>query len=156
MFELWSAPAVCEHAGPAVDLEDRAIALPATSRAASDALLAYWLARREAGTGFRWALRRRDTGAFAGAIGFNALGARAELAYHLVPRHWGQGLAGEAAGLALAWAFASGADAVDAFVEPDNARSILLLERLGFEASEDLHEGLLHYRLRAAAATPGA
>ena len=133
MFELWRHPEVCELAGPAVDARGEPIVLPAPSRAESDRLLHYWLDRARAGTGFRWAAQTGER--FVGAVGFNALGSCAEYAYHLVPRHWGAGLATEASTLALAWAFERGAASAEVYIPPANHRSLRLARRLGFEPS---------------------
>ncbi|HYC98380.1 GNAT family N-acetyltransferase [Brevundimonas sp.] len=56
-----------------------------------------------------------------------------DVGYILHPDHWGQGLAGEAVGAAIDHVFIAGAvDELTADVDPDNAASIRLLERLGF------------------------
>ena len=53
--------------------------------------------------------------------------------YILHPDHWGQGFAGEAVGAAIDHVFATrDLDDLTADVDPDNAASIRLLERLGF------------------------
>lgn len=135
MFALWREPQVCEHSGDAIDADGRAIALPAASAADSDRLIAFWLDRVTKGTGFRWAVVQQSDEAFVGAIGFNALGDEAELAYHVVPQHQGRGLAAEACRGALDWVFERGTAQVVAFVEDANAPSIRLAKRLGFRRS---------------------
>lgn len=56
-----------------------------------------------------------------------------EVGYILHPDHWGQGLASEAVAAAIDHVFAGGdIDPLTADVDPDNAASIRLLERLGF------------------------
>ena len=56
-----------------------------------------------------------------------------EVGYILHPDHWGRGLAGEAVGAAIAHVFATtDIDTLSADVDPENAASIRLLERLGF------------------------
>jgi RimJ/RimL family protein N-acetyltransferase len=147
MFDLWREPAVCEHSGPAVDSAGLAIPLPAESRSESDRLLHFWLDRARAGTAFRWAVVLREQGAFAGAVGFNTLGACSEYAYHFVPRFWGRGLAAEASRLAVAWAFARGAASIESFIEPANVASIRLAERLGFRPSCTPDAGAPRYLL---------
>jgi len=132
MYEMWRCPEVCAHSGPALDRYGRAIPMPVRSPADSDRLLDFWLDRATAGTGFRWAVLEGEGASFAGTIGFNALGACAEYAYHFVPVFWGQGLAAEASRLALAWVFEAGAARVEAFIAPGNLRSVRLIERLGF------------------------
>jgi len=69
-------------------------------------------------------------GVVIGKVGFYAL---PDIGYILHPDHWGVGLAGEAAEAAISHVFAT-TDLQDltADVDPDNAASIRLLERLGF------------------------
>lgn len=56
-----------------------------------------------------------------------------DVGYILHPDHWGQGLASEAVGAAIDHVFATReVDDLTADVDPDNAASIRLLERLGF------------------------
>jgi len=56
-----------------------------------------------------------------------------DIGYILHPDHWGQGLAGEAVSAVIDHVFASrGLHEMTADVDPDNAASIRLLERLGF------------------------
>jgi ribosomal-protein-alanine N-acetyltransferase len=136
MYDLWSQAQVCEHSGPATDSAGLAIPLPAASRSESDRLLHFWLDRARAGTGFRWAVMLREEDAFAGAVGFNALGPSSEYAYHFVPRFWKRGLAAEASRLAVAWAFGRGAESIESFIERENVASIRLAERLGFRPDE--------------------
>ena len=56
-----------------------------------------------------------------------------DVGYILQPDHWGQGFAGEAVAAAIDHVFATrDLDDLTADVDPDNAASIRLLERLGF------------------------
>ena len=56
-----------------------------------------------------------------------------EVGYILHPDHWGQGLAGEAVEASIGHVFATREiDDLVADVDPENAASIRLLERLGF------------------------
>jgi ribosomal-protein-alanine N-acetyltransferase len=67
---------------------------------------------------------------------------RAEIGYSLRSDHWGQGLAAEAVALSLDWVFRTlGLHRVEADIDPRNAGSRKLLERLGFAS-----EGLLRER----------
>ncbi len=141
MFALWSAPEVCAYSGRAFDLHGHEIPLPAQSARDSDRIIAFFQAMQAEGAGCRWAMRSLVMddlgsavgGAFVGAVGFNALGACAELAYHLHPGHWGNGLMQEACGAALAWVSArDGTQMVEAFIECDNLASMRLAQRLGF------------------------
>ncbi len=148
MFELWSAPEVCKFAGSAVDLRGREIPLPVSTVSESDRLLEFWLDRAARGTGFRWAVVDHGGSEFVGAVGYNAVGAYAEYAYHFVPRFWGAGHATAASQLALSWAFAEGTELVEVFIEPANLRSIRLVERIGFVSAGDAREGASRYLLK--------
>lgn len=65
-----------------------------------------------------------------GKAGFFAL---PDVGYILHPEVWGQGLASEAVGAAIDHVFATrDLDTLTADVDPENAASIRLLERLGF------------------------
>jgi [ribosomal protein S5]-alanine N-acetyltransferase len=55
-----------------------------------------------------------------------------DLGYAFLPEFWGSGYAHESARAALEWARSSGMDRLVAIVSPGNARSIRLLEKLGF------------------------
>ena len=147
MFDLWREAVVCKYSGLAFDSAGRSIELPTRSRSESDRLLQYWLIRSRAGTGFRWAVIDLDNSEFIGAVGFNRLGASAEYAYHFVPRFWGAGLATEASRLALSWVFSRQSELVELFIEPGNARSIRLAERLGFESLNRPTDELSRYVL---------
>jgi ribosomal-protein-alanine N-acetyltransferase len=149
MFELWSAPEVCEYSGVCHDSEGQQVELPAASRSQSDRLLRFWLDRAAAGTGFRWAVVLAEDSRFVGALGFNALGPCAEYAYHFTPLHWGKGLASEASQLALSWVFGAGSESVEAFIDPGNLRSLRLVERLGFGRAGRSQDGSLRVLLSA-------
>src|SRR3990167_2325866 len=103
MFALWSRPEVCEFSGGASDIEGRPIRLPAQTPDDSDKIIDFFAHGAARGARFRWAMLTRDDRTFVGAIGFNALGACSELAYHLRPDYWGQGLMTEAAVVAVSW-----------------------------------------------------
>ena len=70
------------------------------------------------------------------AIGFVSAGRRregvCEIGYLLAREAWGQGIAGEAVSTLIAHLFTAGERRLFADVDPDNAGSIRLLERLGF------------------------
>lgn len=135
MFALWSEPQVCRYSGPAFDLSGAPIRLPALTPDDSDAIIIFFLKGASDGVRFRWAMRRLADDAFVGAIGFNSLGACAELAYHLHPDAWGSGLMTEAATAALRWVRDYPAAQVEVFVAPENTASIRLAERLGLRAA---------------------
>lgn len=80
-----------------------------------------------------FAVEDRATGA---PLGFVLLGLEPgdhepELGFFVLPEAEGRGLAHEAAEAALAWAKAQGLPALVSYVDPANARSIRLAERLG-------------------------
>jgi ribosomal-protein-alanine N-acetyltransferase len=151
MFELWSKAEVCEFSGSAVDAHGLDIPLPVASRRDSDRLLEYWLDRARSGSGFRWAVTQRADDSFVGAVGFNSLGHAAELAYHLVPRHWGRGFAREASRAAVEWVFTLGTTSVTCKIEPANRRSTMLAQALGFAPTPGLEDGVQTHRLAGSA-----
>jgi len=143
MFALRSLEEVWRYAGPAVDAEGLPIGLPAASPADSDRIIEFFVWRAGTGLGFRWALLTEPDGIFVGAMGFNHLGTCPELAYHLHPDTWGQGVMAEACRAGLAWA--SGASQVQAFIDPANIASISLAEGLGLRTSGEMLEDALRY-----------
>jgi len=146
MYRMWSSPEVCRYSGPATDISGRPIRLPAQSPADSDKILEFFLHRRAQGTGFRWALVSLESERFAGAVGFNALGERCELAYHMDPDCWGRGFMLEACRVAMEWALeVFGAGEVEAFIEPGNTRSTRLAERLGMMPAGESEGGAQRY-----------
>ena len=149
MFALWSREEVCRYSGPAVDADGLSIALPAPSPVESDRIIDFLVRRAAAGLGFRWAMMTAPDGTFIGALGFNHLGLCPELAYHLHPDAWGQGLMAEACAAALAWV-SDERDAltVEAFIDPENRPSIAVIQRLGFQATGEVEDGAVRY-LRA-------
>ena len=132
MFLLWSREEVCRYSGAARDWNGNVIPLPVASRTDSDKIIHFFDQLARAARGFRWALVRPETAEFIGTIGFNRLNPGAELAFHLRPDFWGQGLMREAAGAALAWARQSGILTIEAFIESANKESVGLAHRLGF------------------------
>jgi [ribosomal protein S5]-alanine N-acetyltransferase len=84
----------------------------------------------------KWALRRRDTGAFVGYCGLNVFSIdgrpEVELGYRLAVEHWRQGLATEAGRGVLEWAFRlKRLPSVVGFLDPANTASVRVLEKLG-------------------------
>ncbi len=150
MFALWSEPEVCRYSGPAHDLDGQPIPLPAGTPADSDRILAFFLAGAAEGTRFRWAMLIQETGAFVGAVGFNHLGACAELAWHQRPEFWGHGLMTEAGRAALDWLLTDGRAAeVEAFIDPANTASVRLACRLGFTPTGEVSDGAERYLSRS-------
>jgi RimJ/RimL family protein N-acetyltransferase len=92
---------------------------------------------------FAYVIVRRSDGLAVGDAGFHGPPNEAgevEVGYALAPQARGAGLASESVALLARWALAQpGVRAVCARVEPDNAPSIRLLERLGFVS--DGHTG---------------
>lgn len=141
MFEMWSSGDVCRSSGKAHDIKGRLIHLPARSSTDSDKIIEFFASRSVEGLGFRWAMMDKQTDRFLGAIGFNNLRPRTEVAYHLAPAAWGHGFALEALEEALRWAVENGFPRVEAWIEPENARSRALVLRAGFHSSGATDEG---------------
>lgn len=137
MFLLWSDPEVCRYSGPIHDHEGRPVPSPVSQASDSDRIVDFWVRARADGWGIRWAMRERSTGELLGAVGFNSLGACAEVAYHLRRPYWGRGFMSEATVAALAWIRAAGSTEVEAFIEPGNKNSIVFARRHGFEPTGD-------------------
>jgi RimJ/RimL family protein N-acetyltransferase len=106
------------------------------TRAQVERFEAVW---REHGYG-QSALLERDTGRLLGRAGLHPWPAwgELELGYALARDCWGRGLAREACEVWLDWAFAHlPHDHLIAVIQPDNAASISLAERLGFGFDRD-------------------
>lgn len=105
-----------------------------TAAETARALRGYADALRARGYGFV-AVIERSTGAVIGDAGLHPLAGRGpdvELGYTLARAAWGRGYATEVAGALIEHAFGSlGVPRVMAQVEPDNARSRRVLEKLG-------------------------
>lgn len=114
---------------------------------------------------WNWAIFARENGVAAsparalGSVEISLVerGARALIAYVLASDAWGNGFAFEASSAAIAYVrSAARVESIDAYVDPRNARSVKLVERLGFAfvallPNNDIIDGLpaddLHYRL---------
>ena len=94
---------------------------------------------------FQWAVTLPTEDRLVGTVtlaDWDRANRRAEVGFILHPSRQGQGLASDAVRTALAWAFGPmGLHRVEADVEPPNAASLRLLERLGFQ-----REGLFRER----------
>jgi len=146
MFDLWSDPLICQHAGPVADYDGNALAMPAADHATSDKIIHFWQCAAQDGWGFRWAIVTQSTKDPIGLLGFNSLNATSEIAYFLKPRVWGQGFMSEAVSAALDWRTAQGpCTAFEAFIEADNVKSVALAQRLGFVADGTASEGALRH-----------
>jgi len=117
---------------------------PFPDRAAAEALLAEiraCFARRNL---FQWGIARRSDDLVIGTCTLNNIvpaHRRAEIGFALGRAYWGRGYAAEALGRLLEFAFNElGLHRIEADVDPRNARSIRLLEQLGFEREGHLRE----------------
>lgn len=146
MYSLWSSQEVCEYSGVVSDYERNVLPMPAGSPEVSDKIIDFWVRAAADGWGLRWAMLRSQDAAFVGAVGFNSLGACSELAYHLDPKAWGQGYMLEACVAAIAWVQQTHAcTQIEAFIEPENQRSIALAQRLQLVADGPVRECAQRY-----------
>ena len=117
------------------------LADPAAARTYIDGIGAGWRDRAL----FQWAVTEPSSDRLAGTVtlcDWDREHRRAEVGFILHPAHTGRGLARDAVRTALRFAFgAMGLWRVEADVDPDNAGSLRLLERLGFR-----REGVLRDR----------
>jgi RimJ/RimL family protein N-acetyltransferase len=124
LFELMQDPDVVRYIG------DRRIPTQPECWRAIATWIGHWALR---GYGL-WAVEERASGAFIGRIGLiNPLGwPGPELGWTLAKPWWGHGYATEAAARALAWGFEEhGFPELISLIDPDNAASIRVAERLG-------------------------
>ena len=93
-----------------------------------------------------WLAERKDDGAFVGRVGLWPLDGtdEVELAYLLERRHWGSGLATEAAAACLQFGFTQcRLSSIAAIADPDNGASLRVMEKLGFRfVREDRFYGI--------------
>lgn len=96
-----------------------------------------------------WVVEDRESGAFLGEAGLLSaerglpeLDGLPEAGWVLGPDAWGRGMATEAMAAVVAWADAHlDASSIRCIIEPDNAASIRVAEKLGFTALTDAHYG---------------
>jgi [ribosomal protein S5]-alanine N-acetyltransferase len=135
VFELFADPAVMRYWSRP----------PMTVRAEAEGLVTEIDAAFAERTMLNWVVARRRDDVVIGTctlFRFEPRHRRAEVGYALRSDHWGQGLASEAVTLALDWVFRTlGLHRLEADIDPRNAGSRTLLERLGFNS-----EGLLRER----------
>jgi ribosomal-protein-alanine N-acetyltransferase len=135
VFALFSDPAVMRYWSRP----------PMTGRGEAEGLVAENCEAFAQRTMLNWVVTRRDRDAVIGTctlFHFEPRHRRAEIGYALRSDHWGRGLACEAVTLALDWGFRTlGLHRIEADIDPRNAGSRKLLERLGFTS-----EGLLRER----------
>jgi ribosomal-protein-alanine N-acetyltransferase len=122
---------------------------PWTEVAQAEAYLAPMLAMVDGGPQYSWVIARATDDAMIGTTTLFSIRRdqlRCELGYSLARAEHGKGLASEAVRLALGFAFDTlGLERIEADVDPRNAPSCRMLERLGFQ-----REGFLRARWRVA------
>ncbi len=103
----------------------------------------------------RWALVRSEDQVVVGALVLRTMPPHdedIEIAWQLVPEHWGRGYASEGARALAQWAFDQSVSELFAVVKPGNERAAWIAKRLGMEwvgETEKYYEQtLLVYRLR--------
>jgi len=106
---------------------------PFTDEAGFDA----WLTRSLTGPHVQLVARDAANGEVVGVVNFNEIVGgffqSAYLGYYGMVRHAGRGLMTEAVGRAISFAFADlGLHRLEANIQPDNHRSLALVQRLGF------------------------
>lgn len=94
---------------------------------------------------FQWGVERKEDGALLGTctlFSIHSGNMRAELGYCLHSAHWGRGYMGEALAALIDYSFhVLKLRRLEADVDPDNANSLRILDRMGFR-----REGLLRER----------
>lgn len=107
-----------------------------TSPEDTRARLAAMEAERIAGNQIRWAFTMKETGEYIGSAGFwrwMKAHRRGEIGYELGRAHWGKGYMQEGLTVILAFGFdRMNLHSVEANLDPHNARSAHVLERIGF------------------------
>jgi ribosomal-protein-alanine N-acetyltransferase len=135
VFALFSDPAVMRYWSRP----------PMTARAEAEGRIAEYAEDFDARKALQWVVATRARDEVIGTCAlfrFEPRHRRAEIGYALRSDHWGRGLACEAVTLALDWGFRTlGLHRIEADIDPRNAGSRKLLERLGFTS-----EGLLRER----------
>lgn len=93
---------------------------------------------------FQWAVTEPAADRLVGTVtlvGWDRDHRRAEIGFILHPSRWGRGLASDAVRTALRFGFGPmGLHRVEADVDPENAASLRLLERLGFQCEGTLRQ----------------
>ncbi len=146
MFELWSSPKVCKYCPKAIDAEGNPIQLPVVNAEESNKIIEFFIKYQKRNLGFRWAIKLKNSSDFAGSVGFNSLGECSEIAYHLIPKFWGNGLMSEACSASIEWVKEQiQPNEVEAFIVPGHIPSVRLAERLGFSSTGESREGAYRY-----------
>jgi [ribosomal protein S5]-alanine N-acetyltransferase len=117
---------------------------PWKERARADRFIAACKQMEQEGTGVRLAIERRSDGVFTGwccLMKWNPDYRSASMGYCLDDAAWGQGIATEAAGALLQWAFNTlDLNRVQAETDTRNTASSRVLEKLGFVREGTLRE----------------
>jgi ribosomal-protein-alanine N-acetyltransferase len=126
VFALFSDPAVMRYWSRP----------PMTALAEAEGRIAEYAEDFDARKALQWVVATRARDEVIGTCAlfrFEPRHRRAEIGYALRSDHWGRGLACEAVTLALDWGFRTlGLHRIEADIDPRNAGSRKLLERLGF------------------------
>jgi RimJ/RimL family protein N-acetyltransferase len=104
--------------------------------------------------GVPWGVWERDTGELVGdcSLHFDQTFQEWELSYGFRRDRWRRGYATEAASACVRYGFETmGVEKIVADVDPSNAASSRVLEKLGFECTGELEDGRLFYELSATA-----
>lgn len=92
----------------------------------------------------RWGIVLKETGKLIGTCGFHAISdydKRVEVGYDLNREYWGQKIMTESLSLIFSFAFdVSDVNRIEAFIEPPNTGSRVLLEKLGFTLEGTLRQ----------------
>lgn len=109
---------------------------PWTAIASAEEMIAKALEGYRDGSEVRFGIELAETKLLIGTLGLHHIfpqNRRCEIGYALASAHWGKGYAGEALNAALDYGFhALGLNRVEADIDPRNAASGAVLERLGF------------------------
>ncbi|RXT03918.1 GNAT family N-acetyltransferase [Ammoniphilus sp. CFH 90114] len=103
--------------------------------------------------GCRWGLYSKATNEFMGTCGYHYLRKTnealiAEVGFDLSKRYWSKGIMYEVMKAVLEFGFKElSLDIIDGTVEPENNRSIQLLEKLGFTRESELRDNLIYFYL---------
>jgi [ribosomal protein S5]-alanine N-acetyltransferase len=101
-------------------------------------------------SGCRWGLFHKDDQAFMGTGGFHCWDqSKAEIGFDLAKSYRGKGYMTEAIQAMVKFGFDEMMlDYIEATVEPDNSKSIKLMQKLGFEQAKELKENLIYFTLK--------
>lgn len=103
--------------------------------------------------GCRWGIFGRELNVLIGTCGYHYLRRdgnefTAEIGYDLSKAYWGKGYMYEVLREVIAFGFTKmGLTKIDATVEPENVRSITLMERLRFNRDAELRDHLVYFVL---------